>query len=462
MKEIKILIPLGCLGYHFNMDLFEQALDHKPDAIACDAGSVDPGPYYLGFGTSYVSRNATKTDLTPMLVGAMRLGIPLIITTAGGAGGTKHLNWMADIAREIAAEHGLSFPMALVNAQIDKKYLKKRAASETIEGLGHDRVLTPEDVERSSAIVGQMGWEPVVEALKGGAHVVLAGRGCDDVGIAAYPIYKGFDKAYSLCMGKVTECGASCLEGETRRTKGGSVPVFGIVRDDGFLIQPSPEATQAKATVKSIADHMMYEERDPLRVVIPGGVEDSTESVIEQYDERTVIIRGSKFVEDPVYKVKLEGSAFVGYRCVIVGATRSREMIEQIDDILEETRRVIKINYADVPEDEYQVHFHVYGKDGVMGHLEPNKDVVPHELAIITEVVAPDQDLADSIAHYASGTYLHHMWYPNSRSACCGNIAFPFSPLEIGREPAYEWSIHHLLPLDDPCELFPYTIEQVG
>jgi hypothetical protein len=307
-----------------------------------------------------------------------------------------------------------------------------------------------------------MGWEPIVEALKGGGQVVLTGRACDDCGIAAYAIYKGLPKEYALCMGKVTECGASCLEGRTRRSKGGSVPLFGIVREDGFMIQPSPEATDAMATVRSVCDHMMYEERSPIAVVIPGGTEDSSQSVFEQYDERTVFVRGSRFIEDPVYKVKLEGSAFVGYRCVIVGATRSREMIEQIDAIVEENRQMIKINYSDVPEEDYQVYYHVYGKNGVMGPLEPNKDFVPNELVIIVEVVANDQDLADAIAHYAHGTYFHHMWYPGSRSDCCGNIAFAFSPLEIGREPAYEWSVHHLLELEDPCELFPYTIEQVG
>jgi hypothetical protein len=461
LDEIKILIPQGCLGYHYNQELFVQALKHKPDAIAVDAGSVDPGPYYLGMGKSFVSRDATKTDLIPLLSAAMELDIPFIATTAGGAGGNKHLIWMADIVREIAEEKGFSFPMALISAEVDKEYLKRRAKKEIIPGLGHDGVLTPEIIERTSVVVAQMGYEPIVEALSQGAQVVLAGRACDDVGIAAYPIYKGFPTDYALPMGKVTECGASCLEGRTRRSKGGSVPLFGIVRRDGFMIMPSPEATEALATVRSIADHMMYEERDPLRVIIPGGVEDSSDSTFEQFDERAVLVRGSRFIRDPVYKVKLEGSAFVGYRCVIVGGTRSREMIEQIDNILEETREVIRIHYKHVPAEEYQVHFHVYGRNGVMGSLEPNKDALPHELGIVTEVVASDQDLADSICHYAAGTYLHHMWYPGSRSDCCGNIAFAFSPLEIGKEPAFEWSIHHLLTAEDPLELFPIEMEQV-
>ena len=228
------------------------------------------------------------------------------------------------------------------------------------------------------------------------------------------------------------------------------------------MVRPPPEAKDSRATVSSVCEHMMYEERDPLRVEIPGGTEDSTQSVFEQYDEQTIMVRGSRFKEAPTYRIKLEGSAFVGYRCAIVGGTRSREMIQQIDEILDNARRMIRFNYPDVPEEDYQVHFRVYGKNGIMGRLEPKKDFPCHELVIITEVVANEQDVADAIGHYAHCTFLHHTGYPGSRSDGCGNIAFAFSPHEIGRAPAYEWSIHHWLELEDPCELFPYTIEQVG
>ena len=44
------------LGYGFTEAAFENALDMGLDLIACDGGSMDPGPYYLGEGTPFVSR----------------------------------------------------------------------------------------------------------------------------------------------------------------------------------------------------------------------------------------------------------------------------------------------------------------------------------------------------------------------------------------------------------------------
>ena len=49
-KEYKILSPTAILGYGFPEASFLRGLDEGPDLIAVDAGSTDPGPYYLGSG----------------------------------------------------------------------------------------------------------------------------------------------------------------------------------------------------------------------------------------------------------------------------------------------------------------------------------------------------------------------------------------------------------------------------
>ncbi len=50
---ITVYAPLGMLGYGFPMRSLKAALEHGFDVIALDAGSVDPGPYYLGTGKSF-------------------------------------------------------------------------------------------------------------------------------------------------------------------------------------------------------------------------------------------------------------------------------------------------------------------------------------------------------------------------------------------------------------------------
>ncbi len=93
MREMKVLSPTAILGYGFPIESFNRGMSMDPDVIAVDAGSTDPGPYYLGAGISFTDRNAVKRDLTHMIKGALEHNIPLIVGTAGGSGADVHLDW---------------------------------------------------------------------------------------------------------------------------------------------------------------------------------------------------------------------------------------------------------------------------------------------------------------------------------------------------------------------------------
>ena len=66
MKKLTVLSPTAILGYGFPKESFAAAL-YNPDIIGVDAGSVDPGPYYLGAGVSFTDRAAVKRDLALLL-----------------------------------------------------------------------------------------------------------------------------------------------------------------------------------------------------------------------------------------------------------------------------------------------------------------------------------------------------------------------------------------------------------
>ena len=68
LKPFKVLSPTAILGYGFPEASFMKGMEKKPDLIAVDAGSTDPGPYYLGAGKAFTNREAVKRDLTYMLV----------------------------------------------------------------------------------------------------------------------------------------------------------------------------------------------------------------------------------------------------------------------------------------------------------------------------------------------------------------------------------------------------------
>ena len=63
MKPFRAMAVSGMLGYGFTQEAFRRGLELDLDLIACDAGSADPGPYYLGSGTAFVPRLAAKRDL---------------------------------------------------------------------------------------------------------------------------------------------------------------------------------------------------------------------------------------------------------------------------------------------------------------------------------------------------------------------------------------------------------------
>src|SRR5690349_9459272 len=113
----------GILGYGFPEASLREGLKRMPHMIGVDGGSSDPGPHYLGSGKTLNSRLAMKRDLSLLLSGAIENSIPMMVGTCGGAGGEPHLDACADIIRELARERGLSFKMALIHAEQDKRFL---------------------------------------------------------------------------------------------------------------------------------------------------------------------------------------------------------------------------------------------------------------------------------------------------------------------------------------------------
>jgi hypothetical protein len=76
------------------------------------------------------------------------------------------------------------------------------------------------------------------------------------------------------------------------------------------------------------------------------------------------------------------------------------------------------------------------------------------------DVVAPSQKEADTICGFARSTALHY-GYPG-RIATAGNLAFPFSPSDISAGPVYEFSVYHLMDMENPEKAFPVEYRTLG
>ena len=71
MKTLPMLSTSGILGYGYAEESLRIGMARKPQVIGCDGGSTDPGPHYLGAGTTFSSRLAMKRDLRLMLRAAV-------------------------------------------------------------------------------------------------------------------------------------------------------------------------------------------------------------------------------------------------------------------------------------------------------------------------------------------------------------------------------------------------------
>src|SRR5205807_9606948 len=97
-------------------------------------------------------------------------------------------------------------------------------------------------------------------------------------------------------------------------------------------------------------------------------------------------------------------------------------------------------------------------RDGTMGALEPVKEVRSHELCLVFEATAPTQEIADSIAGITRHQALH-LPIPEW-SGLITAVALPYNALPRGA--VYRFNVNHVVLPDDPCEMFPMEMVDVG
>jgi len=451
-RELRILSPCGILGYGFPEESFLRGIERQPHVIAVDAGSTDAGPHKLGAGVGIVSVRSTRRDLALLMTHAHRLGIPLIIGSAGGAGARPHVEWTLRIAEEIAREARLGFDAAVIYSDVDPAIVRDKLAAGRIEPLGPAPELTGESLAATRSIVVQMGSEPIVEALDRGAQLIVAGRAYDPAPFAALPIREGYDPGLATHLGKILECGALCAEPGTAKDA-----IIGYLRQDHFAVEAlNPER---RCTTTSVAAHTLYEKDHPYLLHGPGLVLDLSACEFEQRSDAGVEVRGSQLQVQERYRLKLEGAAQVAFRTFAIAGIRDPIIVRRIDEVTAGVVESVEQQYPEVRGRDYEIIFHLYGKNGVMGELEPEAEPA-HELGVVIDVVAATQELASAICASARSTMLH---YPlPGRKSTAGNLAFPFAPSDVEFGPVYRFTIYHLVDVDDPGELTSIEYRTVG
>ena len=453
MSNFRMLSVSGLLGYGFPEESLRNGLARDPHMIGVDGGSTDPGPHYLGSGKPLNSRRAMKRDIKLMLIGARAHHIPPVICSCGGAGGEPPLQAVADIVRELAREEKLNFKLALIHSEQDKQWVKDRRAAGKVRALRGVPELADDAIDKAERIVGMMGSEPFMAALDAGADVILAGRSSGPAPWAGGAMRGQCAPAPSWYSGKLLECGA------TAAWPKGHDCLLVEVNAGGIVV----EATNPIrfCTPNSVAAQSLHENPHPHLHQEPGGMLDTTDCTFTAVSDRAVRVEGMQWRPDDVYTVKLEGAQLLGHRAITICGTRDPGLIAQFDSFLESVRENVstKASAFGVAPEDYRLNIRVYGRDGVMGAREKVKQTLSHELGVVAEVIADDQETANDVLAMARPQLLH-VDFPG-RLCKEGNMAFPFSPSDISCGPVYRFNVFHVVQLDDPLSIFPIEYESL-
>ena len=445
--SLRIVSPNGHLGFgKTKLESFELALRSGVDYIIADSGSSDVGPRPLGSHSCASPSEWQYHDLKHLLLAARKHGVPMIIGSAGDAGSRHGVDLFVSMIRQIAEEESLDpFNIGYFYSDVPRAWLLQHLASGgAIRGLDGRPDADSATVERTSAAVAVAGIHPYLELLDRGAEVIIGGRSSDCAIFAAPAIRAGLPEAPAYFMGKVLECASFCAE-----PYGAKESVVGEAWVDAVNV--TAMSPHQRCTPASVASHSMYERSHPYFEHYAGGMLDMSDCTYEQIDDRTTRVTGFCNVPSSGVSVKIEGSARLGCRYIGMAAVRDSHLVRNVDAMIDWARGQVAEAFG---TDGYELYFHTYGRDGVLGARE-RSTVVPAEIAVMVEAVAPEAGTAESICMTAVRG-LFYARIPGIKGTA-GNVAYPFDEV-IRAEDAYEWSLNHVVDVEDPLSLFPMFV----
>lgn len=442
---VKVLVPCGSLGAGVRESEVAYGLAQGAQVIATDAGSTDSGAAYLALGKSKNNRGAVKRDLTVLLGAHASSGIPVVIGTAGQAGGDLNVDWTRDIVLEVARELGISPRIALLYSEQSKTTLKAMNAAGRIRPLPPLGPLADQTLDDCDHIVALMGVEPFVAALEAGADIIIGGRSTDTAVLASFPIWKGAPWAASWHAGKIAECGAQCA---VNPADGAGVLL--TIDDTGFDVEPLSASN--RCTPRSVSKHMLYENSDPHLLHEPGGILDVSAATYRQLGERSVRVEGAVWRPQP-YTMKLEGAAGGDYQTLMLVGIQDPDVLANVNAFHD---RLLAALYEraqkSIPAEElgdFHISLRMYGWNAVSGDV-PVDVPPPREIGVLFVATARTQEIANAIAHACNPYFFH---YPMVMNKELPSYGFAFSPADVPRGQVFEFKLNHVVAVDDPLDL---------
>lgn len=236
-----------------------------------------------------------------------------------------------------------------------------------------------------------LGAEPIVEALKAGAQIVVTGRVADPSIFMAPMMYEfGWDPldharvGAGNGIGHLLECGAQVTGGYFSDPGFKDVPepwnfAFPIaeVEANGDVVITKVSGSGGAVTLQTVKEQMLYEVHDPANYITPDVVVDFTTAKLEQVGPDRVRVTGlSGKPRTPTLKVSIgctEG--FIGEDMFFYAGPGALRRAQLAKKVLEERFKIVKLEAEDMRVD-------FLGINAIHGDATPADAPEPYEIAV--------------------------------------------------------------------------------
>jgi hypothetical protein len=267
-------------------------------------------------------RHDPSLGYDPLLLTRMRAVLPAcrrrgirIVTNAGAANPAGAAAAVCELARELELA-GLRIAAVLGDDVVEQvRHVGLRA-----DDTDDDRALRPDEILSANAYLGV---EPIVEALAGGADVVITGRVADSSLFLAPLVHEhgwAVDdwtrRARGATAGHLLECAGQITGGYFADPGDKDVPALarlgfpiGEIDEDGAVTITKLGDTGGCVTSRTCTEQLLYEVHDPRAYVTPDVVVDLGAATVAEIGADRVVVRGVVGRERP-----RELKVSVGYR----------------------------------------------------------------------------------------------------------------------------------------------------
>ncbi|WP_219214881.1 acyclic terpene utilization AtuA family protein [Variovorax boronicumulans] len=236
-----------------------------------------------------------------------------------------------------------------------------------------------------------LGAEPIVEALRAGARIVVTGRVADPSIFMAPMMYEfGWDPldharvGAGNGIGHLLECGAQVTGGYFSDPGFKDVPepwnfAFPIaeVEANGDVVITKVAGSGGAVTLQTVKEQMLYEVHDPAHYITPDAVVDFTSAKLEQVGPDRVRVTGlGGKPRTPTLKVSIgctEG--FIGEDMFFYAGPGALRRAQLAKKVLEERFKIVKLEAEDMRVD-------FLGINAIHGDATPADAPEPYEIAV--------------------------------------------------------------------------------